>query len=265
MLSSLSKHATSLALNASEAALLLFGALLVIGLVGEYSKSGRWKRYVNAFELLVILGVAGELVADGAIFLFSAHLQSLSDIEVARLNNAAESANATARKFESQIADANVKAETARRDAEAFRLDIAKAQGSASAAETETLRLKQKMADRVCGKPEIAAISRKMKSFAGQEFRLTTYSNMPEPEAIAECIHQALTTAKWKFVPWENGAILIAGIAGVLVHVDSKTDARTQEAAGALASELSNHGIAAQLREDGNPGNQILVDVGTKP
>jgi hypothetical protein len=174
MLSSISRHATSLALNTSEVALLFFGALLVVGLVGEYSKSERWKRYVKMFELLVILGVAGELVADGAIFLFSAHLQSLSDLEVARLNNAAESANATARKFESQIADANAKAEIARRDAESFRLDIAKAQGTASNAEAEALGLKKKMADRICGKREIAAISEKMKSFAGLEFRLTT-------------------------------------------------------------------------------------------
>jgi hypothetical protein len=230
MLSSLSKHATSLALNASEVALLVFGVLLVIGLLGEYSKSERWKRYLKAFELLVILGVAGELVADGAIFSLSAHLQTLSDVEVARLHNAAESANATAKNFESQIADANAKAEIAHRDAESFRLDITKAQGSASNAEAEASRLKQKMADRVCGRPEITAISARMKSFVGQEFRLTTYPNMAEPRAVAACISQALAAANWKFVPWENGAILIAGIAGVLVHVDPKADARTLEA-----------------------------------
>jgi hypothetical protein len=113
---SLSKDVTSLALNAAEVALLLFGALLVLGLVGEYSESVRWKRYVKIFELFVILGVAGELVADGAIFLLSSHLQTLSDGEVARLNVDAESANATAKKFESQIAEANAKAEIARRN-----------------------------------------------------------------------------------------------------------------------------------------------------
>jgi hypothetical protein len=265
MLSSLSKGATSLGLNASEVALLLFGVLLVVGLVGEYSELARWKRFVKTFELFVILGVAGELVADGAIFALSAHLQTLSDLEVARLNNAAESAIATAKNFESQIADANAKAEIARRDAESFRLEIAKAQGSASNAEAEALRLKQRMADRVCGKTEISAISEKTKSFTGQEFRLTTYPDMAEPRAVAECIYQALVRAKWNLIPWEHGSILIGGIAGVLVHVNPRADARTQDAASALASTLLKVGIAAQLRQDGNPDNKVLVDVGTKP
>jgi hypothetical protein len=88
---------------------------------------------------------------------------------------------------------------------------------------------------------------------------------MSEPKAVAECVNQALGVAKWKFVPWEHGSLLLGGIAGVLVHFDSRADSRTREAAGALASELSKEGIAAQLQQDGNPGNQIVVDVGTKP
>ncbi len=46
---SLSKSATSIALDISEIALLLFGILLVVGLIGEYAKSERWKRYARTF------------------------------------------------------------------------------------------------------------------------------------------------------------------------------------------------------------------------
>src|SRR5450432_3305272 len=79
---SLSKSATSIALGTSEIVLLLFGILLTVGLIGEYAKSERWKRHVKTFEMLVISGVAGELLADGGIFLFSSHLQTIADREI---------------------------------------------------------------------------------------------------------------------------------------------------------------------------------------
>jgi hypothetical protein len=82
---SLSKSATSTALDISEIALLLFGVLLVVGLIGEYAKSERWKKYVRVFEMFVIIGVAGELLADGGIFLFSRHLQTIAALEIAHL------------------------------------------------------------------------------------------------------------------------------------------------------------------------------------
>jgi hypothetical protein len=88
-LTSLSRPVTLGALDASEVALLLFGLLLVVGLVGEGAKTAKWKARVRAFELMVICGVAGELIADGGIFLFSRHLQTISDAEVAKFNNEA--------------------------------------------------------------------------------------------------------------------------------------------------------------------------------
>lgn len=89
---SLSKSATSLALQLSEITLLLFGAVLVIGLVGEYAKSEKWKKRAKLFQAFVIIGVAGELFADGGVFLFSAHLQTIADAEVASLNKEAGNA-----------------------------------------------------------------------------------------------------------------------------------------------------------------------------
>ncbi len=88
---SLSKSATVAALDASEIALLAFGVALVVGIVGE----SRSKRKV--FEWLVILGVAGELIADGGIFVFSRSLQTLEGYEIARLTQEAANANERAK------------------------------------------------------------------------------------------------------------------------------------------------------------------------
>ncbi|MGA8222527.1 MAG: hypothetical protein WB780_12805 [Candidatus Acidiferrales bacterium] len=99
----------------SEIALLLFGVMLVIGLVGEYAESEKWKKREKIFKLLVIIGVAGELFADGGVFLFSAHLQTISDAEVATLNKEAGEARRDAAdaqlhtaKLEQRLADRHV-------------------------------------------------------------------------------------------------------------------------------------------------------------
>ncbi len=91
-----SKSATSTALDLSEIALLLFGVLLVVGLVGEYANVDRWKKHVKVFEMFVIIGVAGELLADGGIFLFSRHLQTVADGEIANLTKEAGDAKKSA-------------------------------------------------------------------------------------------------------------------------------------------------------------------------
>ena len=62
---SVTKSSTTFGLNASELALLIFGVILVIGLIGEYKVPERDKRLMKVFEMLVIIGVAGELLADG--------------------------------------------------------------------------------------------------------------------------------------------------------------------------------------------------------
>jgi hypothetical protein len=111
---SLSKSATSIALDTSEIVLLLFGVLLTVGLIGEYAKSERWKRHVKIFEMLVIIGVAGELLADGGIFLFSSHLQTIADQEIGDLATVAHNAKGSAD-------DAAKSAKTAHEEADAVK------------------------------------------------------------------------------------------------------------------------------------------------
>ncbi len=114
---SLSKSATSTALDISEIALLLFGVLLVIGLIGEYAKAERWRKHTRAFEMFVIIGVAGELWADGGIFLFSSHLQTIADLEIAGLTREAGEANDRASKNEREAAELRKEASDARQKA----------------------------------------------------------------------------------------------------------------------------------------------------
>src|SRR5438034_10605055 len=89
MLLSFSKSSAAFWLGMSEWALLVFGALLVVGLIGEYridhGKCPKFKKRKWLFELFVIVGVAGELFGDGGIFLFSGHLQTIADREIEQL------------------------------------------------------------------------------------------------------------------------------------------------------------------------------------
>ena len=107
---SLSKSATILALDISGWALLIGGVVLVVGLWGEI-KLPHWHHRLKTFERMVFLGVCVELLADGGIFLFTSHLQTILDAESAALGNAmalaqkaAAEANARSKEFDSKIA-----------------------------------------------------------------------------------------------------------------------------------------------------------------
>jgi hypothetical protein len=68
-------------LDWSQGLLIGFGALLIVGLIGEWrkAKEERWQGWGDAFELMVIIGVAGELFFDGWIFGFSGRLSRIQD------------------------------------------------------------------------------------------------------------------------------------------------------------------------------------------
>jgi hypothetical protein len=112
---SLSKPWTEAWLAISEFGLLEFGILLVAGLVGEYfadhkkREYPKFKKRKRLFELLVIIGVAGELFADGGIFLFGGHLQTIAELEVARLNKEASFARLETTKLKLQISNLDIR------------------------------------------------------------------------------------------------------------------------------------------------------------
>jgi len=80
----LSKSSATFWLHASEAALFAFGVLLVIGLIGEIKLPWPHPRF-ETFELLVIIAVAGELLGDAGVFVFSGDLQTIAGTELAQV------------------------------------------------------------------------------------------------------------------------------------------------------------------------------------
>ena len=89
---SLSKDATAAALDFSEWILLIFGLILCLGIVGEYVNKKWWTDRERLWQICVIVGVLGELLADGSIFLFSHRLQLLEGADIQQLNTKAAAA-----------------------------------------------------------------------------------------------------------------------------------------------------------------------------
>src|ERR1700733_381773 len=90
---SLSKSAATVGFEVSEWILLVFGAILVLGIFGEYKKLPSRLLTVwpaTAFEILVMIGVAGELLGDGGVFVFSSRLQSIEDRELSDMGSNAQ-------------------------------------------------------------------------------------------------------------------------------------------------------------------------------
>jgi hypothetical protein len=296
---SLSRSATSAALDISEIALLVFGIVLVLGLVGEVAKSERWRKWLRIFELMVIIGVAGELVADGGIFLFSRHLQTITETEYADLNK--------------QATDAYNQAEHARKEADSFELDIAKAkQGAADADERASkaeenlgsakrdaavaneraaeankiaegerlarLKLEKRLAPRTLNNDQQRRIESKIKPFSGTPYELAVD---PVPEAInlLKTVDAILRSSGWtnkesaktdfRFViTLPSGSKVEQGVfAGVVVKLTKTMLPKYEAAAGALIRALQAEGIdaTAEILEETDPSPKALhVMIGSK-
>jgi hypothetical protein len=270
MFDSLSKLATSIALNVSETLLLFFGVLLVVGLVGEYAKSDRWKKYERLFMMFVIVGVAGELVADGGIFTLSAHLQSLSDLEVARLNKEAEDANATAKNFESQIADANLRAADAQRETALL----------SKKADDETVarhKIETKIADRKLTAAQTKPLEDCLREHPGAAV-VVAIANDPGAYAYAKEWREVFDEAKWNTGP-QNTPIQVFWIGGgmwtgVRLTVHGDWDLQQNRAIFEPNSTeqylarcmLNTVGIGAAMIPDKNtPSGHIRVEVSSRP
>jgi hypothetical protein len=72
--------------------------MVVVGLLGEYKTGDWWKRRVRIFEMLVVLGVAGEMVTETGAFWYSLRLQGIEESEIVRAQKmASDSALAAGR------------------------------------------------------------------------------------------------------------------------------------------------------------------------
>jgi hypothetical protein len=139
----LSKSGTLAGLDLSEISLLIFGLMVAVGVLGESAKSKKWEGWIRAFELLVIFGVAGEMFADGVIFIFSKNLQTISDSELSvaitkagDAKTSADNAADAAHRASDSARQAESLAHTAHREADSFEKEITSANKHAQAAES---------------------------------------------------------------------------------------------------------------------------------
>jgi hypothetical protein len=288
---SLSKSTTLFWLNASEWALLIFGTLLVGGLIIEY-RAQHGSRWMKLGELLVILGVAGELLGDGGIFLFSSHLQAIADTEGAASASKVAKDNSDAAVKSSS--DALVISKAARREADSLENDIVSAKTQAADAESHLADALQRAADakqeaveatrelvklktpRSLSDEQQKRIISKLKPFAGTPFDLWV-SGDTDSTTLLRTIRALLNSAEWKLNSPDGAGLIFdnAGLtstSGVQIHVP-KEHAEWIPAILAFKNALSAEGIrtaASADTEDVNPTNNMKRDrthviIGSKP
>lgn len=182
-----------MALDVSEIVLLIFGAILVLGLVGEYCEG--LKRWIKLFELLVIFGVAGELLADGGIFAFSKRLQTLADVEISDSYQKAAQANAMAQ-------SARAAAETAAKDQleierENLRLEAELQYGERENAKSQTRirALEKENAPRTISLDQQQKVLHLLKPFSGQKVRVEIVASDEETQEFVSQVIEALSKA----------------------------------------------------------------------
>jgi len=249
----MSKELAATALDCSEWALLISGLILVIGIFGEYEKlPGRFLGRKALYEILVMIGVAGELLGDAGVFILSRDLQSANDREIALLygqsavlNDRVTSANLEAKRFESQIEEAKAQARAsdarvaaavaqvaiadarsreAGAKAESFRLNIAKANESAAKAQAQVasataeaekanLELAKLKRPRTLTKEQQHRIADKIALYPGTPFYLWV-STDSDSTSLMNWIDDAIRAAGWQFKP--PNLIAFAEKAGII-------------------------------------------------
>ena len=293
---SLSKAEAANALDISEWALLIFGTILVIGIIGEYKHIPKWLggEKHKLFEALVMIAVAGELMGDGGVFVFSRQLQSMGDYEIAQLKADEASSKADATKFESQIAEAKAhekasdekvaaagaRAKEAEAKAESSRLEIAKAQESAAKAIAEAAKANLELAKlktaRTVSKEAQDRITAKLKAFIGIPYDIWCNTDS-DSTALMNLIDDAIVSAKWQRK--KPPAISIgnkAGITsetGVSVHVaQEESEGPLGRAAIAFRDAFIAEGIPAiaygdppEITTYGGDRTILHVIIGSKP
>jgi hypothetical protein len=133
----------------------------------------------------------------------------------------------------------------------------------------EHLADNQRFGPRALSNAESAQIGATLKSYAGQQFEITTYWDMKEAHTFANEIATALVqSAGWKYIPPTRFEAMLGGVEGVLVYVHPEAHDNTKRAAEALVRVLNNMNIQSELRwqnDPGHPTERVHLNVGSKP
>jgi hypothetical protein len=226
----LSKSSGIFWLHASEAALFAFGVLLVIGLIGEIKFPWPHPRF-ETFEFLVIIAVAGELLGDGGVFIFSGQLQTIADAELKavvtdvgstrtaaeKAADAADRATGSANKAAGAASNALALAQGARREADSFEKDIVSAKNQAADAESHLAEALRRAAeataalDRLKSPRSLTNVPKlisTLAAFKGTEYAFSGVFGDEESINLLQSIDGVLQTAGWKrTLPHNTGGI----------------------------------------------------------
>ncbi len=158
--SSLSKSVTESLLDASEIVLIISGFVLFFGAVGEYleahGKLPRWMKWPKlVFIVMVVVSLVGEFLGDAGVFVFSSHLQAISEAEFTALNreagNARKSAGAANERAgiaEQKAGEANERASKNERESATLRKQASGLQKRAEDEYLARVQLEEKIAPR---------------------------------------------------------------------------------------------------------------------
>jgi hypothetical protein len=245
--------------------------------------------------ILVVLGIAGEVVFEGRTFLVEDRQEEQARTIVGSLKKQAEQADEKAKKA---IADSSTalsqandalgkagkaqeslgkaedeanKAETAassalgtarqaRQEAHSFEKEIASAKEAAAKAEA-------KLADRTLSDEQVRSIAAKLSVFVGQAYTVTAYWDSKESLGIANRIHSGLLLAKWTYSDEGSKGMMLGGEIGVLVWTHPDARENTKKAALSLVDALNAAGIEAtpKLQNPKNPKSDMInISVGAK-
>jgi hypothetical protein len=276
---SLSKSATSTALDLSEWALLVFGLVLVVGIFGEYKKLPKrlllWP--ATAFEVMVMIGVAGELMGDGGVFLFSRHLQTISDGEYAALDKEAGdarrdagNANKDAGIARRDAADANKDAGEAKERADKLEVQAATLRKQAEDEHMARVRLQERVAWRTISPADIADIGTRLSVYRlsanpGIRVAVGTIADNDEAVSFSEDIADVLKAARWPFIGVQPYGHL--GQQRFGLRISTTRDDPTRMAAQALRMELDALGFNPTYEESdsvfngGGPGVYVFIEL----
>lgn len=100
----------------------------------ETTTEHRWKKFRTLFIVAAIVGVAGEWIADIAVFALSEHLQTISDKEVVRIKRDTQRLATDEANSRKTIAEARRDASNARAVAAQAELNLAEANARAAEA-----------------------------------------------------------------------------------------------------------------------------------
>jgi hypothetical protein len=269
----LSKSATVWALDVSEIALLVAGLLLVVGIIGEYSSTSEdLKKWRTAFEMIVVLAIAGELMADGGVFVFSRHLQAISDAELARVTLDVGNTRLAANKAADAALRVSILAEhavvasgKANALAKSARLQVAALDEEAKNAQDRAVRLEREVAWRKLTPSDVNSICAALAPLAGTKIEIQSLSGDAEGSEYAEDFADVLGSRRCGWVVTGPTTVVVFGgrvPEGIFIKVRSENN----PPASLLQKTLGLIGIAAPGEKDSNiPEGSITLFVGAKP